>query len=120
MPSERDIGLLVGILIGEGSFTGTGRHPQVTLRMHVRHRALFAWIMSTFPGGQLYGPYEHGGRRYLQWMARGRFLRDELVPLLAQHITPELDEHVHGRLAAMCATYRIDLPSPGVDRAGST
>lgn len=112
MPTERDIGVLVGLLIGEGSFTGDGRRPQVTLRMHVRHRALFDWLMATFPGGRLYGPYHHGGRHYLQWMATGRFLREELTPLLRAHITPALDAHAHSRLAEMCTTYRLDPEGP--------
>ena len=40
--SDFDHGLLVGVLIGEASFGGDGKQPQVTLRMHVRHEALFA------------------------------------------------------------------------------
>ncbi len=33
-----------GILVGEGHFGGDGRQPQVTLRMHVDHEALFRWL----------------------------------------------------------------------------
>ena len=68
------------MLVGEGHFGGDGRQPQVTLRMHVRHEALFNWIERTFPGGKLYGPYNHDGRHYFQWMARGNYLREVLVP----------------------------------------
>lgn len=71
MATQFEIGYLVGLLVGEGHFGGDGRSPQVTLRMHVRHEAIFRWIERTFPGGRLYGPYDHGGRHYLQWMARG-------------------------------------------------
>ena len=52
----------MGLLIGEGHFGGDGRQPGVTLRMHVRHASLFNWIQETFPGGKLYGPYNHDGR----------------------------------------------------------
>ena len=38
--------------------------------------------MARFPDAKLYGPYAHGGRSYYQWMARGRYLRDFIVPLL--------------------------------------
>jgi len=69
--SEFDLGLLVGILIGEGSFGGDGKQPHVTLRMHVRHEALFRWLTERFPDTRLYGPYTHGGRSYFHWMARG-------------------------------------------------
>ncbi len=109
MATERDEALLVGLLIGEGHFGGDGRQPQVTLRMHTRHEALFRWIERTFPGGRLYGPYDHGGRSYYQWMARGRFLRDELLPLLDRHLTPELDRYAAERLADMRTRYARHL-----------
>ncbi len=47
--SDFDHGFLVGLLIGEGSFGGDGKQPQVTLRMHTRHEALFHWLMGRFP-----------------------------------------------------------------------
>lgn len=105
MASEHDEGVLVGLLIGEGHFGGDGRQPHVTLRMHVRHEAMFRWLERTFPGGRLYGPYEHGGRRYFQWMARGPFLRDELLPLLQRRVSPRLDAYAHERLRQMIERY---------------
>ena len=38
-------------------------------------------------------------------MARGDALVDELLPLLEQHVTPELDAHAHERLTAMTDRY---------------
>ncbi|HXW80576.1 MAG TPA: hypothetical protein VEJ84_13815 [Acidimicrobiales bacterium] len=107
-------GVMVGLLIGEGHFGGDGRQPQVTLRMHVRHEALFRWIEQTFPGGKLYGPYNHDGRQYLQWMARGSYLRDVLVPVLDDHLTAELDAQTCHRYEEMKARYhrRLGLPAP--------
>ena len=102
-----EVGVLVGILVGEGHFGGDGRQPQVTLRMHVRHEALFLWLGAHFPGGRLYGPYHHGGRSYFQWMARGAFLRERLVPLLDRHLTPGLDAHVFERYSTMKERYRL-------------
>jgi hypothetical protein len=98
-------GLLVGLLIGEGHFGGDGRQPHVTLRMHTDHEALFRWLTQRFPGGRLYGPYHHGGRSYFQWMARGRFLREELVPLLDAHLRPGLDGKSFNRFRAMKQRY---------------
>src|ERR671939_36125 len=72
--SDFDRGVLVGVLVGEGSFGGDGRQPHITLRMHVRHESLFRWLIDRFPDTRLYGPYTHGGRSYFQWMARGRAL----------------------------------------------
>lgn len=109
MPSEFEEGVLTALLVGEGHFGGDGRQPQVTLRMHERHEALFRWLERTFPGSRLYGPYEHGGRRYYQWMARGTYLRDELVPLLRRTLSPSLDRYAYGRFRAMCDRYARQL-----------
>jgi hypothetical protein len=109
VPSDYDLGVLVGLLVGEGHFGGDGRQPQVTLRMHVKHEALFRWIEETFPGGKLYGPYHHDGRHYYQWMARGPYLREVLVPLLRQRITPALDAHAAQRFGEMEARYASNL-----------
>ena len=102
-----EVGFLVGVLVGEGHFGGDGRQPQVTLRMHTDHELLFRWIERTFPGGKLYGPYHHGGRSYYQWMARGAFLRQTLLPLLERHLTAELDGKAFGRLQEMKARYGL-------------
>ena len=105
-----EIGFLLGILVGEGHFGGDGRQPHVTLRMHTDHEALFHWIEDTFPGGRLYGPYDHGGRRYFQWMARGSFLRETLLPILDRHLTAEMDEKSYRRYVEM--KDRNDLCEP--------
>ncbi len=102
-PFER--GVVVGLLIGEGSFGGDGKQPQVTLRMHVRHEALFRWLMERFPETRLYGPYHHGGRSYYQWMARGRALVRDVLPLLEQDLDRGLDGHAAERLEAMQERY---------------
>lgn len=125
IPTEFEVGLLTGLLIGEGHFGGDGRRPQVTLRLHVRHELIFRWIEATFPGGKLYGPYHHGGRHYYQWMARGTYLRDDLGPLLAARMSPELDTHSWARFAGMYSAYPRqlgDLPVPGrpIHRPGET
>jgi hypothetical protein len=105
MPTQFDLGFLVGLLVGEGHFGGDGRQPQVTLRMHIRHEVIFRWLERTFPGGRLYGPYHHDGRDYYQWMARGPFLRDELVPLLDRFLSPSLDRQSFDRFQLMKTRY---------------
>ncbi len=104
--SDFDRGLFIGLLVGEGSFGGDGKQPQVTLRMHVRHEAIFRWLMSRFPDTRLYGPYHHGGRSYYQWMARGRALVRDVLPLLEEAGVAELDAHAADRLEAMRERYR--------------
>lgn len=103
---EFSLGFLIGLLVGEGHFGGDGRQAQVTLRMHVRHERLFRWLEQTIPQGKLYGPYNHGGRVYFQWMVRGPYLRDTLVPLIAGRLE-RLDDHATTRFLAMCDRYRI-------------
>jgi hypothetical protein len=104
--TEFEKGLAVGLLIGEGSFGGDGKQPQVTLRMHVRHEALFRWLMERFPETKLYGPYHHGGRSYYQWMARGGALVHDVLPLLEERLTPALDGHASERFEQMRERYR--------------
>jgi hypothetical protein len=96
---------VAGILIGEGHFGGDGKQPQVTLRMHVRHEALFRWLAALFPRTRLYGPYRHGGREYYQWMARGTALAEDVLPVVEGVLTDEIDGHVSARVRAMRETY---------------
>jgi hypothetical protein len=103
--SDFDRGLLVGLLIGEGSFGGDGKQPQISLRMHIRHEALFEWLMERFPATKLYGPYHHGGRSYYQWMARGRALVEDVLPVLESELVPDLDGHAAERFQAMRERY---------------
>lgn len=100
-----ECGMFVGILIGEGSFGGDGRQPQITLRMHTRHESLFRWITERFPRTKLYGPYNHGDRSYYQWMARGPALVEDVLPLLERALTPDLDGHAYARFEAMTEKY---------------
>jgi hypothetical protein len=103
--TEFDRGLFVGLMIGEGSFGGDGKQPQVTLRMHVRHEAIFRWLVDRFPDTRLYGPYHHGGRSYYQWMARGAPLVRDVLPLLDEAVVADLDRHAAERLATMRKRY---------------
>lgn len=117
MANDFEVGVLIGLLVGEGHFGGDGRQPQVTLRMHVKHADLFRWIERTFPGGRLYGPYHHDGRHYYQWMARGTYLKDHLLPLLRAHLSSDVDGYTRGRLEEMVTRYANQLqparPVPG-------
>ena len=103
--SPFEAGVVVGVLIGEGSFGGDGKQPQVTLRMHVRHEALFRWLLERFPRTRLYGPYGHGGRSYYQWMARGVALVEDVLPLLEQGVVADLDGYATERLSQMRERY---------------
>jgi hypothetical protein len=103
--TDLERGLVVGVLVGEGHFGGDGKYPQITLRMHVRHEALFRWLQALFPRTRLYGPYSHGGRDYYQWMARGAALAEDVLPVVEAVLTAEIDAHVLGRVGAMRSKY---------------
>lgn len=105
--NDFDRGLLVGILVGEGHFGGDGRQPQITLRMHTDHEALFRWLESKLPRSKLYGPYHHGGRSYYQWMARGVCLREDVVPLLDRHLSRDIDAKAWRRYRKMKEDYGL-------------
>jgi 16S rRNA (guanine527-N7)-methyltransferase len=98
-------GLVTGLLIGEGHFGGDGKQPQITLKMHIRHEAIFRWLQDLFPRARLYGPYHHDGRSYYQWMARGRVLAEDVLPVVESVLTDRIDTHVGARIRDMRARY---------------
>lgn len=98
-------GLVTGLLLGEGHFGGDGKQPQITLKMHVRHEAIFRWLQDLFPRSRLYGPYHHGGRSYYQWMARGQVLAEDVLPVVEGVLTDRIDTHVSARIREMRASY---------------
>lgn len=111
-------GLVAGLLIGEGHFGGDGKQPQITLRMHIRHEAIFRWLQNLFPRARLYGPYHHDGRSYFQWMARGVALAEDVLPVVESVLTDEIDTHVSARIRDMRASYveyfaRYERPADG-------
>ena len=100
-------GVILGLLVGEGHFGGDGKQPQVTLRMHVRHEAMFRWLLEKIPGSKLYGPYQHGGRQYYQWMARGEVLKKSLIPLIDALPLAHIDPYTHERYLQMKERYKL-------------
>jgi 16S rRNA (guanine527-N7)-methyltransferase len=98
-------GLVAGLLIGEGHFGGDGKQPQITLKMHIRHEAIFRWLQRLFPRARLYGPYHHDKRSYFQWMARGAALAEDVLPVIESVLTDEIDTHVSTRIRDMRANY---------------
>jgi hypothetical protein len=106
-PALTDVerGLVVGLLIGEGHFGGDGRYPHITLRMHTRHESLFRWLERLFPRAKLYGPYNHGGRRYYQWMARGPALAEDVLPVVEAVLSEEIDAPAAERVREMRERY---------------
>ena len=72
--------------------------------MHIRHEALFRWLVDRFPESRLYGPYHHGGRSYYQWMARGAALVEDVLPLLEAELHARARRPRRTSVRARCAS----------------
>jgi hypothetical protein len=107
--SDYDRGVLIGLLIGEGHFGGDGRQAQITIKMHVRHKRIFDWLVDLFPHSKLYGPYTHDNRTYYQWMMRGKALRRDMVPILDKSPWWQIDEHSYERYVTMKQRYHLGI-----------
>ena len=91
----------MGLLIGEGHFGGDGKLP-ADHPAHARApRGAVPLAAARFPRARLYGPYNHGGRRYYQWMARGAGLVEDVLPVVEAVLTDEIDAHVAERVREM-------------------
>jgi hypothetical protein len=93
----------MGLLIGEGSFSGDRRYPVIVIGMHVRHEPLLRWLKDLFPRSRLYGPYHYRGRHFMRWVARGKCLTDDVMPQLWG--IEWIDPHVAGRIELMQQKY---------------
>lgn len=108
--SAYERGVVVGLIIGEGSFTGDARKASLAISMHVRHRELLEWLADRVPASRLYGPYHHSGRHFMRWMLRGRGLAD-----FVDEIEPDIQAlcpHVASRIAEMRNRYGLTMQTP--------
>jgi len=100
-------GFILGFFVGQGSFGGDGRTPNLTLRMNPKHAMLLSKLLELIPGSQVYGPYSTAGREYLQWMLRG----EELGKVVKSGLFEELkdwDQSSYQRYQEMVETYFVD------------
>jgi hypothetical protein len=79
-----DLGYAMGLIVGEGSFTGDRLQPSLEIKMHRRDMEPLEHLQRTL-GGRIFGPYAHGGRNLYAYMLRGRELRDAL-PVIQEHL----------------------------------
>jgi hypothetical protein len=68
--TDFDLGYVMGLMVGEGSFTGDKEQPSLQLRLNDDDPEPLKRL-SRLLGGKIYGPYHHGGRSYGMWMLRG-------------------------------------------------
>ena len=79
-----DLGYAMGLIVGEGSFTGDTKQPSLEIRMHRRDLEPLECVQRLL-GGRIFGPYTHGGRNLYVYMLRGQQLKDAL-PILQEHL----------------------------------
>jgi hypothetical protein len=79
-----DKGFVIGLVIGEGSFTGDKKQPTLSIKLHARDPEPLQRLARLL-GGRIFGPYKHGGRHYHLWHLRGPDLRSAL-PLFLEHL----------------------------------
>jgi hypothetical protein len=78
------LGYAMGLLVGEGSFTGDRQQPSLEVRLHRRDLEPLEHLQRTL-GGRIFGPYSRGGRNLYAYMLRGRELKAAL-PILQQYL----------------------------------
>ena len=78
------LGYAMGIIVGEGSFTGDRLQPSLEVKLHRRDLEPLEHLQRTL-GGRIYGPYSRGGRNHYSYMLRGRELR-HAIPLIQDHL----------------------------------
>jgi hypothetical protein len=71
---EFDIGYIMGLVVGEGSFTADRRQPYLQVKLHARDPFPLRHIADQL-GGRVYGPYRHQTRHYYTWLLRGPALK---------------------------------------------
>ena len=74
----------MGLIVGEGSFTGDRQQPSLEVKLHRRDVEPLEHLQRIL-GGRIFGPYTHGGRNSFAYMLRGRELRGAL-PLIQTHL----------------------------------
>ena len=103
------LGYALGLVAGEGSFTGDRQQPSLEIRAHRRDIEPLEDVRRVL-GGRIFGPYTHSGRQLYVYMLRGRELKAAL-PVIEEHL-PNSWKRV--QFDAWRAKYReyFDRPEP--------
>jgi hypothetical protein len=81
---EFEIGYIMGLVVGEGSFTADREQPFLQVKFHARDPFPLRQLADSL-GGRVYGPYRHQSRHYYTWLLRGPALA-AAVPLFRAHL----------------------------------
>jgi hypothetical protein len=78
------LGFSMGLIVGEGSFTGDREQPALQIRMHRRDLEALEHVQRQL-GGRIFGPYAHAGRNSYVYLLRGGALKSAL-PVLEEFL----------------------------------
>jgi hypothetical protein len=106
-------GFIAGLLISAGSFSGDGATPSLGVKLQADDPEPLA-TLSRLLGGTIYGPYQHGSRRYAYWLLRGRPLADAL-PLFDAILPPCRKREQY---LAWKRRYGFPAPASGAGHSG--
>lgn len=96
-----ELGYAMGLIVGEGSFTGDRLQPSLEVKLHRRDPEPLEHLQRLF-GGRIFGPYVRQGRSLYAYMLRGRELRNAM-PLIQEHL-PSSWKRV--QFESWCAKYK--------------
>ena len=89
--NDFDLGYLMGLIVGEGCFSGDRRRPRLAVKLHERDPQPLQFLVRAL-GGKVYGPYHHDGRRFLVYYLGGADLR-RAIPLFLHHLPRSWKRH---------------------------
>lgn len=86
--SQFDIGYIVGLAVGEGSFTGD-KYGRFCMKLHFEDPKPLEFLVKKL-GGRLYGPYNHGSRHYRHYQIQNKEFRTrpELIEFFDKYLPP--------------------------------
>jgi hypothetical protein len=74
----------MGLIVGQGSFTGDRSQPSLEVKLHRRDLPPLEHLQGLL-GGRIFGPYAREGRNLYAYMLRGGALKDAL-PIIEEHL----------------------------------
>ncbi|HZT43047.1 MAG TPA: hypothetical protein VFA07_12840 [Chthonomonadaceae bacterium] len=84
--SEFEIGYIMGLIVGEGSFTGDRVQPCLSVTLQLGDRMPLDTLQQHL-GGRVNGPYDKNGSLCYDWKLRGPELRAS-IPLFNKYLPP--------------------------------
>jgi hypothetical protein len=82
--TDFEIGYIMGLVVGEGSFTGDRRKGWLSIKLHMNDPEPLLNVQRLL-GGRIYGPYHNNGRHFLHYRLYGPELVSAL-PLFKEHL----------------------------------